>query len=297
MNEIELLNELRSEVPAEQDLRAEEMRLMAEIRGGAPTARKVGRARIGVAVAAALGLAAAAVAVAQLGAPAEQVTRPTTSLLENAALVAAGAKAADIRPDQWFYLKETQHMGGGLPEFEVWSRMDGVKQAVRENGKLKLGQEKGPTNPAKTQLELEALPTDPDALLAHFRNAAQGRTPLSICEPNCPPGTELDVKAFGTIGWYLKYGPIIPPDTRAGMFRALAKIPNVKVEENTRDADGRTGIGVVLDLGQAGKGYYILNPGDYRYLGTKVVSSDGTTLGMGVLASGIVDEPGDVPPE
>ncbi|GAA2888907.1 hypothetical protein GCM10010517_52970 [Streptosporangium fragile] len=173
--------------------------------------------------------------------------------------------------------------------------MDGVKSALRVKGELKITDaEKGPTHPGRTRQEVERFPADPDALLERFRTLERERATLSLCQPNCPAGTAADVKAFGAIGWYMKYGPLIPSDTAAAMYRALAKIPNVKIEENATDMDGRRGVGVVLDLGEAGKQYYILAPGDYRYLGTKIVDG-GETSGMSVLASGIVDEAGQVP--
>ncbi|MEV0234519.1 hypothetical protein [Nonomuraea sp. NPDC050786] len=117
---------------------------------------------------------------------------------------------------------------------------------------------------------------------------------MSICQPNCPPEIADSVKAFGAIGWYMKFGPMIPPDTAAAMYRALARIPDVTVEENVTDGDGRAGIGVVLDTGESGKAFYILDPRDYHYLGTKIVNG-GQTVSMSVLGSGIVDRPGEVP--
>ncbi|WP_433243312.1 CU044_5270 family protein [Streptosporangium sp. CA-135522] len=306
MSELELLKKLRDEVPEKPDVRAEEHRLLAEIRAdsSAPrrrSARSAPRLHWGLSLAGAGALAVAVLAATRFGGTVEPVERPVAvrppsaaSVLERAALVAASTEAADIRPDQWIYMKESQHLRGDLPTFEHWARMDGEGNAVREGGRLKMGKEKGPTYPAKTQRELEGFPTDPDALLEHFRNLPQELTPMSICEPECPAGTEKDVKAFGAIGWYMKFGPIIPPDTAAGMYRALAKIPNVTIEENATDGDGRKGIGVVLDLGAAGKGYYILDPGDYHYLGVKVVN-DGQTSAMSVLDSGIVDKPGQTP--
>lgn len=299
MKELELLNRLRDEVPARPDVRAEERRLLAEIRGGSPVPQKRPALRPRWALAlVACGVAAAAVTVSQLGGAEQPVkVRPASpvGLLENAALVAARTKAVEIRSDQWFYIKESQHMGGDLPDFELWSRMDGAKDAVRVKGKLKIGDgEKGQTNPGKTARALEALPADADELLAHFRGLKKELYPLSICQPACPEGSLPDVNAFGAIGWYLKYGPMIPPDKAAAMYRALAKIPNVTVQENVSDGDGRKGIGVVLDLGEAGKGTYILDPEDYHYMGMKV-EQDGETVSMSVLGSGIVDQPGQTP--
>ncbi|GLW12539.1 hypothetical protein Misp01_76670 [Microtetraspora sp. NBRC 13810] len=304
MDEVELLNRLREEVPMRPDLRAEERRLLAGIRGGSPAPRRrpALRLRWGVALA---GVLAAVVITSQfvgVEGPGDRspVARPPGAVvvLENAALVAARAKPADIRPDQWFYVKESQHMpGGDLPTFELWSRMDGERSALRQEGsELKIGdgEPDARTNPARTQRELADLPVDPDALLAHFRASENERMAWSMCLPECPPGTEADARAFGTIGWYMKYGPVIPPDRIATMYRALAKIPNVTIEENATDLDGRKGIGVVFDTGDAGKHYFILDAVDYHYLGNKSVR-DGEAFGMSLLASGIVDEPGELP--
>lgn len=308
VDEIELLREMRGEVPERPDVSGVRLRMAGHMeRAPSRRARPAYRMRFGLALATAGVLAAATVAVLvrpggggpeARPAPSSAVARPSgvATVLERAALMAAQSTAAEIRPDQWFYLKESQHMGADLPAFETWDRMDGFRSALREEGReLKVGPvEKGPTNVRRTQQEVEALPADPDALLRHFRDGAPERTPLSVCVPSCPPEIAQDAKAFGTIGWYLKYGPVIPPDTAAAMFRALAKISHVSVEEDATDMDGRHGVGVVFDAGEHGKLYYVLNPGDYRYMGVKAVH-DGQSMGMSVLGSGIVDRAGDTP--
>jgi hypothetical protein len=218
-------------------------------------------------------------------------------VLERAALVPAATSAAEPRADQWLYIKESQHMAPGeLPTYEYWYKLDGSEMALRKpGGELKVTRaETGPTHPGKTLKEIQALPADPDALLEHFRTMKRELTPLSICEPECPAQKKQDVKAFGAIGWYMNHGALVPPDKAAAMYRALAKIPDVRIEENAADGDGRTGIGVVLDLGAAGKGYYILDSRDYHYLGLKVVRGTETSA-MSVLGTGIVDEPGQLP--
>jgi hypothetical protein len=98
-----------------------------------------------------------------------------------------------------------------------------------------------------------------------------------------------------TASRYMKYGPMIPPDTVAGMYRALAKLPHVSIEDGATDADGRPGISVVFDAGDGVKAYYILDPDDYHHMGVKVVDADGGAVGLSVLGSGIVDKAGDVP--
>ncbi|MEV0382130.1 CU044_5270 family protein [Nonomuraea sp. NPDC050643] len=322
VNEIEQLRKMRSEVPERLDVSGAERRL-AEMRSRRPVRRSKRAYRIGLAVAGGCAVAVTATVVATVVRTSSGDVRPVTPatlaarpggtgqpgeagqaggvavVLERAALGVRRTAAPDIRPDQWFYLKESQHMGGDLPTFESWGRMDGRRMALKEEGRaLKVGPaEKGPTHVGRTQAEVKALPSDPDALLLHFRGLEQERTPLSICQPRCAPEIADDVKVFGAIGWYMKFAPMIPPDTVAGMYRALAKLPNVSVEENVADMDGRQGIGVVFDAGDGVKGYYILDPGDYHYMGTKVVREDGSARGMSVLGSGVVDEPGQVPAE
>ncbi|MBN6050803.1 CU044_5270 family protein, partial [Nonomuraea sp. RK-328] len=313
-----MLNRLRGEVPLETELRAEENRLLAEIRGGsdAPAAARTRpsrpRLRWGMALAGALGVAVVAGVVTtavtrpdQPGAAPTQRTEASArqtrspqpsaaSVLEDIALVAEKSKMQEIRPDQWIYQKVSQPDTPG-PTFETWSRMDGAKNAVREDGgKIKMGREKGPTYPLKTQREIDAFPDDPDALLAHLRGLRQARYSLSICGSECPVGTEGDAKAYGAIQWYLEYGPLIPPAKAATMYRAMARIPNVKIEENVTTPGGQKAIGVVLDLGKVGKGYTILDADDYHYLGAMTVD-DYRTSAMWVLDSGIVDKPGDLP--
>ncbi|MEV4224836.1 CU044_5270 family protein [Nonomuraea sp. NPDC049725] len=292
---MELLTRLRDEVPRDLDVRAEEARLrsaMTAAAGGG--ARRLPRWRLGVALVGAFGLAVAGFAVLHDDEPAAKPPPLTAAaVLEDAALVAEKSDMPDIRPDQWIYMKEGQPIPE-LPVYESWTRMDGKLAATRKpGGKIKISKaEKGPANPGKTQAELESLPDDPDRLLAHIRTLAPRAG--SICQPNCPPGTEDDVNAFGTIQWYLKFGPIIPPQKAAAMFRALGRIPNVRIEENVDAGFGRKGLGVVLDLGEAGKGYTILDPVDYDYLGWKAVR-DGTEFAMPVLATALVDEAGQVP--
>ncbi|NUW32611.1 CU044_5270 family protein [Nonomuraea sp. SMC257] len=318
MNEMSMLNRLRDEVPLETGLRAEENRLLAEIRTGSdaqdPVRPRVSRPRVrwGMALAGALGMAVVAgvVTTAVTGpdrtgvAPSRRIqasahqTRPqrpsAASVLENIALVAEKSKMVEVRPDQWIYEKVSQPETPG-PTFEHWVRMDGTQDALRENGgKIKMGHEKGPTYPLKTQQELDAFPDDPDALLKHLRGLERAPSGLSVCGSECPADVRGDAQAYGAIQWYLEYGPLIPPAKAAAMYRAMARIPNVTIEENVVTPEGRKGIGVVLDLGKAGKNYTILDADDYDYLGAMAVTESHKTS-LWVLASGIVDKPGDIP--
>ncbi|NUW43660.1 CU044_5270 family protein [Nonomuraea rhodomycinica] len=318
MNEMSMLNRLRDEVPLETELRTEENRLLAEIRTGssapAPARARLSRPRPrwGMALAGALGMAVVAGVVTtavtgpdriaagpsqRIQASSEQTRaqQPSAaSVLENIALVAEKSTMREIRPDQWFYEKVSQPDTPG-PTFEIWARMDGTQDALRENGgQIKMGHEKGPTYPLKTQRELDAFPDDPDALLKHLRGLERAPYSLSVCGNECPAGVRADAQAYGAIQWYLEYGPLVPPAKAAAMYRAMAKIPNVEIEENVVTPQGRKGIGVVLDLGEAGKNYTILDADGYDYLGAMTVTESRKSA-LWVLASGVVDKPGDVP--
>ena len=310
MDEMSVLNRLREGVPPQTDLDAERSRLLAEIRGESAAfrprpVRRAARLRWGMALAGAVGLAAA-VTVAVTGggeAKAPAVVQPpvAAAVLEKAALVAGQTKIVEWRPDQWFYSKETQpDAPSGHRVSESWIRMDGKRGASRgENGELRVGPgEDGPMNPAKTQRRIESLPSGPEAMLEHFREDPDGlRFGRAICgdQTPCPKGMERDIEAYAALQWYMEFGPLLPPDKAAAMYRAMARIPNIQIEQNATTREGRKGIGVLLDAGPGGKNYTILDPVDFHYLGMKVLTPEGRTVGNSVLASGIVDKPGETP--
>lgn len=93
------------------------------------------------------------------------------------------------------------------------------------------------------------------------------------------------------------------------MFRALALIPGVRIEQGVSDAAGRSGLGVWLE--HAGdtrpfREYEILDPATYRYLGTRTVwlrdafmpgsneptARKGAVWSTALLSSVIVERPG-----
>jgi hypothetical protein len=319
MDEMKMLDRLRQGVPPQTDLNAERDRLLTEIRGeqGAPAAvrhmptRRAIRLPWRISLAGAVGLAAAVSVVAVTGldgeAKAPVAKQPpvaaarvsAVSVLEKAALVAEKTRTVEIRPDQWFYTKQTQNLAVN-PVFEHWVRMDGSQEAVREwKRELKVGPgEQGPMNPAKTQRTIENLPTDPDAMLKYLHQKPDGLRFGTLCrlpvEVTCSEEIADADEAYEAIQWYMKYGPIIPPEKLAAMYRAMAKIPHITIEENATTMEDRKGIGVVLDAGASGKMYTILDPGDYHYLGEKTVQGD-KTFGRSILASGVVDKPGETP--
>ena len=75
--------------------------------------------------------------------------------------------------------------------------------------------------PHKLYDYIAGLPADPDALLARVRRDYHDKG--------------RDVTTFGVISRIFRDDHLIPPKANATLYRALAKIPNVRVVNNTTD--------------------------------------------------------------
>ncbi|MEZ0074811.1 hypothetical protein [Planotetraspora sp. GP83] len=91
----------------------------------------------------------------------------------------------------------------------------------------------------------------------------------------------------------------VPPATRAGLYRATALIPGVRVVSDSRDALGRKGIAVAYDL-DGERTEWVFDKASLAYLGMRdylLTDSDrgeaGTVLSAGaVVTQKVVDEAG-----
>ncbi|WP_336211834.1 hypothetical protein [Nonomuraea sp. LPB2021202275-12-8] len=161
--------------------------------------------------------------------------------------------------------------------------------------------------PQQYDAKLRELPTDPRKLLAKItkdphwiRGAREEGVPVTV--------TPDAIRAYGVIMLYLSNYGTMPPRLEAAMFRALALIPGVRIEQGVRDAAGRSGLGVWLE-GTSDvpyRRYDILDPGTYRYLGTQtlwlrdersrhddtVIAPKGTVWTRALMSSAIVERPG-----
>jgi hypothetical protein len=157
-----------------------------------------------------------------------------------------------LRDDQFVYTKSTDdYMDASnlmddrcvvqrqtLSDAEHWGSVDGSRWGLdryHKDGK-KIFEEKehpkawaGGKAPSNHR-ELEALPTDPDALYDWLH---KGRNPLSRTHDS----------AFATAGEILGDN-LVPPDVAAALYRAVAKLPGVTVVQDVRDALGRGGVAV-----------------------------------------------------
>jgi hypothetical protein len=222
-------------------------------------------------------------------------------LLDRIALAAAARPLVTARGDQFIYTKSqgsAAELGvdfstpeelaknkkpssvkayPGAVRQEQWDAVDGKADGLRTGVAL--------ADPAKkmtmtmsgagylTFQQLQALPTDPDALLKK----------LSADAGNVKPArrTEVVVENLGAIIG----DATLLPDLSAAIYRALAQLPGVHVVDHVKDAAGRDGVG--LTFTGAPKDYaWVFDTSSLGYLGT----TDAALLGVGVA-----DKTGEVP--
>jgi hypothetical protein len=331
------LRELRADAPEPDAARLATLRarLVANTETGTETGTGSGTSpggpRVGSLARRALlaGTLAAGVAAALwLATPADE-TRPiplqslrpgNLLLLERAATVVERRHYVTPRPDQWVYRKsKTIQPNDGAVQFnEGWRRYDGKQTAEYDRDTNRLNVRDVPPDPDDDDLspqqyhaKLKALPTDPDKLLDHVK-ADRHWIELPREDPgsNEPPND----RAFRVLAGYLQEQAVMPPKLEAAIFRAMAKIPGVKIAVDVPDAENRPGIGVYYEpKGQeTDTHYYILHPGTYRLLGERDVWNRdewitmpgkapdlafrrGSVWASAELSYGIVDKAGQTP--
>lgn len=319
--DIALIRRFRpADPPHDPEVKARALIRLRREFGSAPAWHRSPRARAGRRVAIIGAVAAGAVVTvvaAQLtgvltgGTPRSvpDATAPAVTLrtLELAA-AAIEHQAAPPRPGrhQWVYTQKLnafaltpggevgpEAMPHGKVKVEEWWKFDGREMAESvQNGKLhrkrilRRGEEPRPDpgfdggaiggpavvnrTPNKLYDYTAGLPADPDALLARIRRDHRDKG--------------QDVTTFGTIAMIFQDNRLIPPKTNAALYRALARIPGVRVVGDATDYAGRRGIGVIFDRGgRSAGGPIVLDPRTYRYMGNSH---------QAILSFAVVDEPG-----
>lgn len=223
-----------------------------------------------------------------------------TQLLDRIALAAASRPAVTARDGQYIYTKSrgsaaelgvdfsspeelAKHKGlftpkayNGAVQQEQWDSVDGKRDGLRKGVAL-ADPSKKMTMDMKgagylTFQQLQALPTDPDALLKKLSGDAKGVKPARR--------TEVVVENLGAI---IDDATLLP-DLSAAIYHAMAELPGVRVVDHVKDAAGREGVG--LTFKGAPKGYaWVFDPADLVYLGT----TDAALMGVGVTdTTGVV---------
>ena len=224
-----------------------------------------------------------------------------TRLLDRIALAAADRPVVTARDDQYIYTKSqgsaaelgvdfssaeelAQHKGtftpkpyNGAVRQEQWNSVDGKRDGLRKGVAVADPSQKMTMDMKGTGYltfrQLQALPTDPDALLKKFSGDAGNVTAARR--------TEVVVENLGAV---IDEATLLP-DLSAAIYRAAGKLPGVTVVDHVKDAAGREGVG--LTFKGAPKGYaWVFDSSSLVYLGT----TDAALLGVGVT-----DKTGEVP--
>jgi hypothetical protein len=98
-------------------------------------------------------------------------------------------------------------------------------------------------------LDISALPTDPDELLATLRSGY----PI-------PPAPADDAEVLDLIGELLMQGDA-PPELRSALFKAAAELDDVQLLGDVSDPLGRTGTGLAIDSSEE-RVELVVNPDD-----------------------------------
>ncbi|MEU1726826.1 CU044_5270 family protein [Nonomuraea sp. NPDC005692] len=263
MNDLERLREdwARPAPPAPDVQAAARAALLA--RAGRPRSKR-GWAIRALAVAAAAVTITTGVSVVQ-----GERTLPAANAQVVLTRIAAAVQEKEFVPprgDQWIYT-ENRDVGWDkgidqgerltprtpLPETlePFWTRADGKRVGYLVNGKLQTS-DPGEREPENTYALLASLPTDPDALLAKYRELYQRQVPA---------GDEWIFLRFAvTLSQNL-----VSPEHEAAIFQAIAKLPGVTVDETATDTEGRP----ALSVSQVAEGWrkveILLDPVTYAY--------------------------------
>lgn len=257
---------------------------------GTPLDRAVARFGWRLAMAGGLSIAlAAAVAVAVTGrsplddGPAgpgvRYVPAPPVREVNAVEFLSAAARSVEARtevprpgPYQWRFTKTLERQPDGSTQTsENWIRCDGRKMVMELDGRKEVVNTEWPPDPDEYSPlqyyeKLRTLPTDPARLLAHIHGDRKW-----LPDPVEEEGEENpDDRAFRVISVYLSRGAgMMPPKLEAAIYRALAKMPGVKVEQGVVDTVGRVGIGISRrpKISPRERTYIVLESGTYRYLG------------------------------
>ena len=277
--------------------------------------------------------AAAAVSVA-LVVPGSTPARPAAITARELAYRAAAAAAAQptVAPGQWVYWHETAVSFSGEPPrqiirkgsrttYQVWTTADSAKAAFIVDGSIRylcpsqidpdpcqtIGQPRPITlTEGGAQADINTIPVSYADLSSLPRNPVTLDRYFGSLHA---PGESAAFSEFQII-YDLVISYVMPPGLTAELYRALADVPGVTVNDHAVDAAGRTGIGfqgpVPFKPHSVGPRFIIysvdqliLDPSTYELMGySSGFSLNGLPpagLSTAVLKSSLVSGPGVVP--
>ncbi|MGW4500336.1 CU044_5270 family protein [Micromonospora sp. NPDC004336] len=116
-----------------------------------------------------------------------------------------------------------------------------------------------------TPESLAGLPTEPGELLVVLRSAAAERAGRSAAT-----GPEADAHTFALVAdLFQTYDPIISPELRAALYRAVAKLPGIELVRGGVKLGGHTGIAFTCSVAGKERKEIVLDPASYRFVGVR----------------------------
>ncbi|MBP8532850.1 CU044_5270 family protein [Streptomyces sp. MK37H] len=237
----------------------------------------------------------AAIVVGTAGSEAPTPDREAADLLNRIATVAAEKKPVTVRDDQYVCISTqgSQKIEGDGEDSgtQIFRRSDWTAVNGKRPGLARITRLSGPPLPGHdvpkgtpedmtlyadpnvtTYRELEALPTDPGALLK------------KIYADTGDKGSINRGQALERIGDMLADATLLPK-VNAALYRAAARIPGVSVVEHAKDFAGRPGIGLSFK-DRDDRGTWVFDKKSLHYLGSDEVA---------LLGAGVVDKVGEAP--
>ena len=286
-----LMRELTQEVQDTQEAQGTQETATAPMSRKPAPRRRFAMTAVPLATAVAV---AAAVVVGTIGSETPTTDQEAVDLLNRIAAVAATKKSVAVRDDQYVYIStqgsleitEVEDSGTQIYRRANWTAVNGKRPGLARITVLSgpnLPGQRTPKGVAEdmtlsadpnvtTYRELEALPTDPDALLKKIYDDTKDKDSINR-------GAALEM-----IGDMLDEATLLP-QVDAALYRAAAKIPGVSVVDNAKDLAGRPGIGLSFRDGDD-RDTWIFDKESLNYLGSDEVA---------LLGAGVVDKTGETP--
>lgn len=240
------------------------------------------------------GAIVAAVLAGAVGSRTATTDADAVDLLNRIAEVAAAKKSVPVRDDQYVYVRTQGSMKFSENDIRIlreasWTAVDGRRAGLRRVTVL-VGPPFRPRDPLSsyskgtrdmrlspdpnvtTFRELQALPTDPDALLKKIYAGTRGE------------GQTRESAALEKIGDMLADATLLP-ELDAALYRAAARIPGVSVVTDAKDYTGRSGIGLSFEE-RDGRTVWVFDKNSLDFLGT---------ADEALLAVAVTDKTGETP--
>lgn len=226
--------------------------------------------------------------------PGPRVTLTASVVLYRVAQVADTSTLTPPRPDQYEYIKSVGVANGRTRTVEMWLPQSATAEGiVHTDGKFGYVIEPWATGLTKSALAhatypnyafLASLPTDPATVLPALD--ANGK--------HQAPGYSATQTAFVNV-MGLVSDQIVPGKLAAGIYRALAVLPGISVDQNVVDAAGRPGVGVGTTYPDGTRVELIFDRTSFTLLGTDSASpahspKNGAVHYAGPSRDAIVDE-------